>query len=115
MAEGDKRIMCQTCGAIFIFTLKEQLAFKKKGFTNIPRRCPTCRKKKRSFVGTKRGNMGRALIQAVFTVKCSGCNRFFNSSRKPKPGLPAYCQACKVLYGGSKPNSRRMKRENPKG
>jgi len=107
MAEGDKKIVCQICGTVFIFSRREQIAFKKKGYTNIPRRCPVCRKKKRGYPGASKG--GKGAVKQVFTIKCAGCNRFFESPTKPHPGLPMFCQACKVLNRGTQPKRRKRR------
>lgn len=42
MAE-DKTLKCLDCGADFTFTAGEQEFYASKGFTNEPKRCPTCR------------------------------------------------------------------------
>ena len=42
----DKIITCKQCHSQFYFTKKEQEFYKKKGF-NIPKLCPSCRKKPR--------------------------------------------------------------------
>jgi len=43
----DKSIKCRDCGHDFTFTASEQQFFAEKGFTNEPKRCPTCRRAKR--------------------------------------------------------------------
>ncbi|GAB1475434.1 zinc-ribbon domain-containing protein [Bacillota bacterium] len=43
----DKTLICQDCGAEFIFTAGEQEFYKEKGFTNEPKRCKECRDKKK--------------------------------------------------------------------
>ena len=40
----DKILTCKQCHSQFYFTEKEQSFYKKKGF-NIPKLCPSCRKK----------------------------------------------------------------------
>jgi DNA-directed RNA polymerase subunit RPC12/RpoP len=47
MSFEDKTIRCADCGNEFTFTASEQQFFAEKGFTNEPRRCPVCRKKRR--------------------------------------------------------------------
>ena len=46
MAE-DKTLKCMDCGAEFTFTAGEQEFFASKGFSNEPKRCPTCRQAKK--------------------------------------------------------------------
>ena len=47
MSFEDKKIRCADCGEEFTFTASEQQFFAEKGFTNEPRRCPVCRRKRR--------------------------------------------------------------------
>lgn len=43
----DKVLICQECGKEFVWTAGEQEFYASKGFTNEPKRCPACRKKRR--------------------------------------------------------------------
>jgi DNA-directed RNA polymerase subunit RPC12/RpoP len=47
MSYQDKSIRCADCGQEFAFTASEQQFFAEKGFTNEPKRCPTCRRARR--------------------------------------------------------------------
>jgi uncharacterized protein with PIN domain len=44
MSFSDKSIRCSDCGTTFTFSSREQEFFESKGFTNEPKRCPTCRR-----------------------------------------------------------------------
>jgi len=44
MSFQDKSIRCSDCETTFTFTSGEQEFFESKGFTNEPKRCPTCRR-----------------------------------------------------------------------
>jgi len=44
MSFQDKSLQCSDCGQQFTFTAGEQEFFESKGFTNEPKRCPTCRR-----------------------------------------------------------------------
>ncbi|GAH44739.1 unnamed protein product, partial [marine sediment metagenome] len=44
----DKSIRCSGCGATFTFTVGEQEFFQSKGYTNEPKRCPSCRQARKS-------------------------------------------------------------------
>jgi hypothetical protein len=44
MTFDEKTIQCSDCGVSFAFTAGEQEFFQTKGFTNQPKRCPTCRR-----------------------------------------------------------------------
>lgn len=43
----DKKIICKDCGQEFIFTVGEQEFFKDKGYEHEPKRCVSCRRKRR--------------------------------------------------------------------
>ncbi len=40
----DKSIQCSDCNTNFTFSTGEQEFFQSKGFTNEPKRCPSCRR-----------------------------------------------------------------------
>jgi len=44
----DKTIQCSDCGTTFSFSAGEQEFFASKGFTNEPKRCPSCRRAKKA-------------------------------------------------------------------
>ncbi len=44
MSFQDKSIQCSDCGTTFTFSAGEQEFFQTKGFTNEPKRCPSCRR-----------------------------------------------------------------------
>ena len=62
----DKTLTCCECGQEFVFTASEQEFYAEKGFTNEPRRCPTCRqaRKQRMGIQTERS-------AATINVLCS--------------------------------------------
>ena len=51
MSFQDKSIQCSDCGATFSFSAGEQEFFQSKGFTNEPKRCPSCRQTRKSQRG----------------------------------------------------------------
>ena len=48
MSFQDKSIQCSDCGATFTFSAEEQEFFQSKGYTNEPKRCPSCRQARKS-------------------------------------------------------------------
>jgi len=44
----DKSIQCSACATTFTFSAEEQEFFASKGFTNEPKRCPSCRQARKS-------------------------------------------------------------------
>ena len=49
----DKSLPCSDCGATFTFSAQEQEQFATRGYTNEPKRCPSCRAGKESTAGWK--------------------------------------------------------------
>ncbi|MDP2729101.1 MAG: zinc-ribbon domain-containing protein [Dehalococcoidales bacterium] len=47
MSFEDKSLHCADCNDTFTFTLSEQKFYAEKGFTNEPKRCPSCRRAKK--------------------------------------------------------------------
>ncbi|MFC1946311.1 zinc-ribbon domain-containing protein [Chloroflexota bacterium] len=43
MSFQDKSLQCSDCGTTFTFSGGEQEFYQNKGFTNEPKRCPSCR------------------------------------------------------------------------
>lgn len=57
MTFTDRTLICQDCGADFVFTAGEQGFYAEKGFTD-PKRCQECRAKRKERYG-KKGKGGR--------------------------------------------------------
>ena len=47
MSFQDKSIQCHDCGATFTFSAGEQEQFASRGYTNEPKRCPSCRQERK--------------------------------------------------------------------
>jgi len=56
MSLQDKTIRCADCGTDFGFTAGEQESFQSSGLTNEPRRCPSCRKARKTERHGSHGN-----------------------------------------------------------
>jgi CxxC-x17-CxxC domain-containing protein len=83
MTFEDKKIICEECQTEFVWTVEEQEFFKTKGYTNDPRRCPSCRHERRI-------NQGRQ-----YEVVCAedGCSTIVNLPFKPKADGKYYCKS----------------------
>ena len=93
MTYQDKQIQCADCGANFSFTAGEQEFFASKGYTNEPKRCPSCRQSRRSnrFGDTGGSNAGpRQMYPAV----CAECGKETQVPFEPRQGKPVYCSEC---------------------
>ncbi len=56
MSFQDKTIHCADCGTEFSFTAGEQEFFQSKGYTNEPKRCPSCRNARKTERHESHGN-----------------------------------------------------------
>lgn len=83
----DKIISCVECGADFTFTVGEQEFHLSKGFTNDPKRCPTCRRARRDGVTTSRHRV-------TYSAVCATCGKVAELPFEPRGDRPVYCSDC---------------------
>ena len=81
MNYDDKQITCFDCGTVFTFSAGEQEQFAYRGYTNAPKRCPTCRAKR------KQNTTGNS----SYSSSGSGTR---NYSSGPRQMFPAKCTTC---------------------
>lgn len=81
----DKVLVCQECGKEFVWTAGEQEFYASKGFTNEPKRCPECRKKRRESKKPER---------VMYDAVCAACGKPCKVPFKPTEGRPVYCSEC---------------------
>ena len=79
----DETLICEDCGAEFVFTAGEQEFYAEKGLTNKPKRCQECRKKR------KQGNRKK-----LYNVTCAKCGKETQVPFKPIMGREVYCKEC---------------------
>jgi CxxC-x17-CxxC domain-containing protein len=92
MAYQDKSIVCSDCGATFTFTANEQEFYAQKGYTNDPKRCPTCRAARKTQQGG--GSMSARAPRQMFPAVCSECGQQTEVPFEPRNGKPVYCRDC---------------------
>jgi CxxC-x17-CxxC domain-containing protein len=93
MGYTDKQIACNECGAQFAFTASEQEFYASKGYTNDPKRCPSCRqarKSQRHGEGSYSGGSTRQMFPAV----CAQCGKDTEVPFEPRSERPVYCSEC---------------------
>ncbi len=96
MGFQDKSLVCSDCGATFTFTAREQEFFQSKGYTNEPKRCPSCRearKADRYGSGSGSGSYSRPQRQ-MFPAVCAQCGKQTEVPFEPREGKPVYCSDC---------------------
>ncbi|MBI2935326.1 MAG: zinc-ribbon domain containing protein [Chloroflexi bacterium] len=104
MAYADRTLTCVECGKPFTFTTAEQEFFASKGYTNDPKRCPSCRELRRARTSTdSRWSGGRSLYPAV----CAQCGQETQVPFQPRGDRPVYCSACFSQVRGQSPTLRR--------
>jgi CxxC-x17-CxxC domain-containing protein len=91
----DKQLTCADCGAAFTFTAQEQEFFQQKGYTNEPKRCPTCREARKaergSSGGSRTGGGGR---RQMYPAVCAQCGKNTEVPFEPRTGKAVYCSDC---------------------
>jgi CxxC-x17-CxxC domain-containing protein len=93
MSFQDREIQCSDCGATFIFGAEEQEFFASKGYTNDPKRCPSCRQARKS-ARYGDGGYGSRPRRQMFSVVCSQCGKETEVPFEPRQGRPVYCRDC---------------------
>ncbi|MBI2853933.1 MAG: zinc-ribbon domain containing protein [Chloroflexi bacterium] len=96
MSYQDKSLTCQDCGQSFTFGADEQSLFAQKGYTNEPKRCPTCRQARRaegSSNGLSNSGYGRPQRQ-MYPAVCAQCGKQTQVPFEPRGTRPVYCSDC---------------------
>lgn len=94
MAYTDRTLTCVDCGQSFVFSAGEQEVFANRGFTNDPKRCPSCRAARR---GERYGNDDGFRSfgpRQMFEVVCASCGGLAQVPFEPKGTKPVYCNDC---------------------
>lgn len=102
MSPADKMLQCSDCGASFTFRAEEQEFFASKGYTNEPKRCPSCRQAKRSQRNDSGDFGGFKRSRETFPAVCARCGQDTQVPFEPRNGRPVYCSQCydQVKQGG---------------
>lgn len=91
MSFSDKSLQCFECGATFSFTAEEQEFFASKGYTNEPKRCPSCREARRA---NRYGSAGYKPRREMFPAVCAECGKDTEVPFEPRQGRAVYCSEC---------------------
>ena len=93
MSFEDKSLQCSDCGATFTFSAEEQELFQSRGYTNEPKRCPSCRQARKSERYGSSGNSYGSQRQ-MFPAVCAECGKDTEVPFEPRSGRPVYCSDC---------------------
>lgn len=119
----DKTITCVDCAAEFIHSAADQGRYAERGLGHEPKRCPTCRAKRRNRqeggggggggggnagggggagAPASRGRAGRFFSatsdargkREFFPATCAACGKETTVPFRPVEGRPVYCRDC---------------------
>ena len=99
----DRTLVCADCGSEFTFTTGEQEFYATKGFTNEPKRCPSCRSVRKQDRGGYGGRGYSSAPRQMYPVTCASCGKETEVPFEPRQGRPVYCNDCysRERTGGS--------------
>ena len=93
MAFEEKTLQCADCGVDFTFSVEEQEFYESKGYTNEPKRCPSCRTaRKQERYGN--GNRGYGSTRKMYPAVCAECGKETEVPFEPRGDRPVYCSDC---------------------
>ncbi|MFC2051661.1 CxxC-x17-CxxC domain-containing protein [Chloroflexota bacterium] len=100
----DKSLQCYDCSSAYTFGVQEQEQFATRGYTNAPKRCPSCREARKARQYSNGGNSYssgsydnrsyNSTQRQMFPVKCSTCGKDTQVPFEPRGDRPVYCSDC---------------------
>ena len=97
----DKSLQCSECGATFTFGSEEQELFASRGYTNEPKRCPSCRQARKTSRYESDGS-GYRPKREMFPAVCAQCGKGTEVPFQPRGDRPVYCSDCYAKVRPSK-------------
>ncbi len=97
MSYEDRTLTCVECGQPFTFSADDQTYHAEKGYTNEPKRCPTCRQAKRSQRNSDSDSFGGGYDRGpreMHPVVCAECGKDTTVPFLPRGNRPVYCSDC---------------------
>ncbi|MBI2164785.1 MAG: zinc-ribbon domain containing protein [Chloroflexi bacterium] len=105
MSYQERPLTCQDCAQSFSFTAEDQAFFAEKGYTNDPKRCPSCRLARRNRRPTDGfGSQGQSRAERqLYPAVCAQCGKGTQVPFQPSGTRPVYCSDCysrRTAYSG---------------
>ncbi|MCH2315930.1 MAG: zinc-ribbon domain containing protein [SAR202 cluster bacterium] len=100
MVFQDRTLTCVECNTDFTFSADDQRYHEERGFTNEPRRCPTCRASRRSQRqgggggGGGGGGFSNYAPREMHPTVCAECGKDTEVPFRPRGDRPVYCDDC---------------------
>jgi CxxC-x17-CxxC domain-containing protein len=100
MSFQDRSLTCVECNQSFTFSADDQQYHREKGYTNEPKRCPSCRQNRRSSnyggsssYGSSYGS-GYGSQREMHDAVCAQCGKNTQVPFRPSGDRPVYCSDC---------------------
>ncbi len=94
MVFQDRDLTCVECNQTFVFSADDQQYHADKGYTNEPKRCPSCRQTRRASRGYDGGGFGGGMRREMHSVTCAECGKDAEVPFLPRGDRPVYCDDC---------------------
>ena len=95
MSYEDRTLACMECRQSFTFSADDQAHHADKGYTNEPKRCPSCRQAKRTQRnGDGLGGGYNRRPREMHPVVCAECGKDTTVPFQPRGDRPVYCSDC---------------------
>ena len=94
MVFQDRELRRAECGETFMFTVGEQEFYASRGFVNDPKRCPSCRRARRSSRSDFGGEGGYRAPRQMHPAVCAQCGKDCEVPFQPRGDRPVYCDEC---------------------
>lgn len=92
MSYQDRTLTCVDCNSSFTFSADDQQYHAEKGYSNEPKRCPSCRSNRRA--GGSGGGGGYGSAREMHPVTCAQCGKSTEVPFVPRGDKPVYCSDC---------------------
>ncbi|MFH1662934.1 MAG: CxxC-x17-CxxC domain-containing protein [Chloroflexota bacterium] len=108
MSFQEKSIQCSDCSATFTFSVEEQEQFASRGYTNEPKRCPSCHQARKARQNSSNGSSyqnnsyGYKPQREMFPAVCAECGKATQVPFQPREDRPVYCRDCYNKVGLSR-------------
>ena len=114
MVFQDRDLTCVECNQTFVFSSDDQQYHSDKGYTNEPKRCPSCRQARRSSRGYDGGGGGGGggfgggggMRREMHSVTCAECGKDAEVPFLPRGDRPVYCDDCFRQRRDRQPDNR---------
>lgn len=99
MSYQDRTLECVECNQSFTFSAEDQEYHAQKGYSNDPKRCPSCRQSRRDNrsaggYSSSGGGFGGSYRREMYPAVCAQCGKDTQVPFQPRGDRPVYCQDC---------------------